>query len=158
MRFPYICESGCLILWPQINKTLVLFFHRNIRKDWPPQLKGLSNPVAFLRQLLKANAWNEASTGWHFSHVFYQFPATCSTGPEGVCLYLIPPQGFSTYDFIQAFLEARQASSFHNILRITWRKVTWLPLIPCFAFSERSEESFPIHFHASCFALKVFSL
>lgn len=96
MRFPYIWENGCLILWPHINKTLVLFFHRNVRKDWPPPMKGLSNPVTFLCQLLKANAWDEAGMGWYFSHVLHQFPVICSSGPDTVYLYLIPPQGFST--------------------------------------------------------------
>lgn len=116
MHFPCIWENGSLILWPQMNKTLVLFFHRNIRKDWPPQMKGLSNLMTFLCQLLKANAWDEASAGWCFSRVLHQFPIICISGLDMVSLYLILPQRFSTYEFIQAFLEARQPSRFHNIL------------------------------------------
>jgi len=44
------------------------------------------------------------------SLVLHQFLVICSSGPDVVSLYLIPRLGFSAYEFIQAFLEARQAS------------------------------------------------
>lgn len=159
MSFPYIWKNCCLILWPQMNKILVLCFHRNVRKDWPFQLKGLSNPVTFVscwKQLPgMRQAWDSVS------HVLYQLPVICSSGPDVVSLYLIPPQGFSTYEFIQAFLEARQASSFHHILHIVWRSATTsinFTLFLLVLLLVNSEESFPIHFPANCFALKIFSL
>lgn len=61
-----------------MNKTLVLIFHGT-----------------FLYQQLKAKAWNEASTGWYFSHIAHQCTVICSSGPNMLSVYLIPPQGFS---------------------------------------------------------------